>query len=125
MAKAGRHLNTGPREKRRRRPAAKRRRASLPVIILRLVIVVAFAVVMLSPLRGCSISGRDYIGTQAAVSLAAESAGIPEDKLTDLRSGIIMLDEKAYYKVDFTAADKQHSIIVNAVTGSVKAYKAN
>lgn len=123
MAEVGRHLNTGPREKRRRKPAVKRRRAPLPVIVLRFVIVIAFAVVMLSPLRGCSIVGHDFIGKDAAVSLAAESVGVSEDKLYDLRSGIIMLDDEPYYKVDFTASEKQYSIVVNAVSGDVIAYK--
>lgn len=122
VAEAGRHLNTGSRAKRGRDKAV-RHRASVPVIIARLIVVIAFAVVMLSPLRGCSLSEGELIGKKAAVTIAAENVGVPEDKLESIDTELIKLDDKPYYKVDFSAAGKEHSIVIDAADGSVVAYK--
>lgn len=108
-------------QRRSSRSSAPRRRPVLTLRrdILRAVVFFLLCFFMLSPVRGCILSDGDYIGRAKAQSIAADDAGIPQDKVRDMHSDMIKIDDKVYYKVQFTGSVTDYRYIIDAETGEI------
>ena len=93
-------------------------------IALRTVIVLAFCVLLISPLRSCVFSDLSYIGDYAAQTAALTAAAVPAENADGMRSDLIQLDGRYCYRVDFTDASQSYSYIIDASSGAVIASSA-
>ena len=139
MAKGGKHLNTRSRRRSagsrsgahlseadraraaRRRVHHIRRRGQLRAGAPQMLIMLLLCVFMISPLRGCIISGGDFIGYAAAQEIALGDAGIAQDKANDVSAEMIKLDGQMYYKVQFSGSVTDYRYIIDAETGDILA----
>ncbi len=126
MAKGGKHLAPSKRGSLKLgsggRRSGKHRHlssASVQKNLIRSLVFVLFCLVMVSPIRGCKLSGDDYIGHSAAQKIAVEDAGIPFEKARDMQSDMIKLDGEFYYKVQFTGSVTDYRYIIDAETGEI------
>ena len=98
------------RSSRRRRSRHRKRRR---------IVMLAFCVIMISPLRGCMLQD-DYIGKTAAQKAAFNDAEVSADTAKNVEADLIKLDDDGVcYKVDFTANDTDYSYILSADTGKI------
>ena len=72
-------------------------------------------------LSGCSsqTSQAEYIGIDAAKSVALEAAGVAESAATFSTAGLDKRNGVDYYAVDFTANGQQYEYDIDAVTGVI------
>ena len=91
---------------------------------LRAIIVLAFCVLLISPLRSCVFTDLEYIGDYAAQRAAIAAAAVPEESVGSLRSDMILLDGRYCYRVDFTDGTQSFSYIIDAESGAVVASNA-
>ena len=128
VAAKGRHekpeqekpVGTKKRGKRTERPA--RKRAGLGVTLLRLVIVVLFALVMLSPLKGCVVSDEGCISAQDALDIAVRDSGVSPSLVTDVETDTSSIDGRLCLLVDFSAAGVRHRYVIDAVSAEIIAF---
>ena len=127
MANSGRHLNTSTRRKSPRKAKAKKHysqfnwKLNAPLIAAALLVIV----LMLSPLRGCTLSGNGYIGKAEAQKIVVQDARVSDKKVKDISTEMIKLDDKACYKIEFTCEGKAYSYIISADKGAVIASTIN
>lgn len=129
MANGGKHLKQSNRRIRIKpiiptRPAhekKKRRefdwRSGAPKIIILLLL----CVLMLSPLKSCMLLGGDYIGRDEAKKIVMLDARIDSDKLEEVSTEVIKLDEQPCYRIEFSFEGKDYSYIVAADNGRIVA----
>lgn len=116
--------NTGEkhRERRRRSRHRKRRRhvsgVKLVTLTVSVIVMLAFCLIMISPLRGC-VMQDDYIGAAAAQKAAFSDAEVSADTAKNVAADLIKLDDGMCYKVDFTAEKTDYSYIISADTGEI------
>ena len=121
-SRGGAHLSAADkaRSSRRtdRRTGRRRRlRAGAPQMIVMLLL----CVFMISPLRGCIISGGDFIGYAAAQEIAFGDAGIAQDKANAVSAEMIKLDGQMCYKVQFSGSVTDYRYIIDAESGDILA----
>lgn len=107
--------------RRSRRRRHRRRRVSgakLITLTVSVIVMLAFCVIMISPLRGC-VMQDDYIGKAAAEKVAFNDAGVSSDEAENVSADMIKLDDNMCYKVDFTANKTEYSYIISADTGKI------
>lgn len=136
MAKGGKHLNKQVRSSSAgsrggaHMPEAEKARASgrgagrtgrLRAGAPQMIVMLLLCVFMISPLRGCIISGGDFIGYAAAQEIALGDAGIAQDKANDVSAEMIKLDGQMYYKVQFSGSVTDYRYIIDAETGDILA----
>lgn len=113
------------RSSRRRRSRHRKRRrrhvsgVKLITLTVSVIVMLAFCVIMISPLRGCMLQD-DYIGKTAAQKAAFNDAEVSADTAKNVEADLIKLDDDGVcYKVDFTANDTDYSYILSADTGKI------
>ena len=113
------------RSSRRRRSRHRKRRrrhvsgVKLITLTVSVIVMLAFCVIMISPLRGCMLQD-DYIGKMAAQKAAFNDAEVSADTAKNVEADLIKLDDDGVcYKVDFTANDTDYSYILSADTGKI------
>lgn len=107
--------------RRRSRRRKQRRRVSgvkLITLTVSVIVMLAFCVIMISPLRGCVMQDVN-IGTSTAQKAAFSDAGVSADTAKNTETDLIKLDDGMCYKVDFTANDIDYSYIISADTGKI------
>ena len=121
-SRSGAHLSEADRARAaRRRSRHIRRRGQLRAGAPQMIIMLLLCVFMISPLRGCIISGGDFIGYAAAQEIALGDAGIAQDKANDVSAEMIKLDGQMYYKVQFSGSVTDYRYIIDAETGDILA----
>lgn len=110
-------------ERRRRSRRRKRHRrgvsgVKLITLTVSVIVMLAFCLVMISPLRGC-VMQDDYIGTASAEKMAFRDAEVSADTAKNVVTDLIKLDDEMCYKVDFTANKADYSYIISADTGKI------
>lgn len=98
------------------------RRGGLWLMIPTVLIVLAFTLVMLSPLGSCTVSYEGCIGEDAAMDIAVKNARISAGTFSEPDFDFIELDGRVCYKLSFTAGTAQYTYIIDAYDGSVVAY---
>lgn len=112
------------RSSRRRRSRHRKRHrrhvsgVKLITLTVSVIVMLAFCVIMISPLRGC-VMQDDCIGTSAAQKAAFNDAEVSADTAKNVETDLIKLDDGMCYKVDFTANDIDYSYIISADTGKI------
>ena len=121
-SRSGAHLSEADRARAaRRRSRHIRRRGQLRAGAPQMIIMLLLCVFMISPLRGCIISGGDFIGYNAAQEIAFGDAGISQDKANEVSAEMIKLDGQMYYKVQFSGSVTDYRYIIDAETGDILA----
>ena len=107
--------------KRRKRHRRRRKISGVKLVTLGISVVVmlAFCVVMVSPLRGCTVSDGDFIKRTAAQKTAFDNAGVSADNAENVTTDMIKLDEGMCYKINFSHGDADYSYIVSADSGKI------
>lgn len=113
------------RSSRRRRSRHRKRHrrhvsgVKLITLTVSVIVMLAFCVIMISPLRGCMLQD-DYIGKTAAQKAAFNDAEVSADTAKNVEADLIKLDDDGMcYKVDFTANEADYSYIISAETGKI------
>lgn len=112
------------RSSRRRRSRHRKRHrrhvsgVKLITLTVSVIVMLAFCVIMISPLRGCVMQDVN-IGTSTAQKAAFSDAGVSADTAKNVETDLIKLDDGMCYKVDFTANDTDYSYIISADTGRI------
>lgn len=127
MAAGGKHLNKKSRRTVRRLEKSKKvrrdfdwKRDGVKILIL-----LVFCIVMLSPLKSCVISDKEYIGREKAQELVLQDARVQEKKAEGLTTDMIELDGRSCYKIEFNKDEKEYKYIITADDGSIIASKIN
>ena len=121
-SRSGAHLSEADRARAaRRRSRHIRRRGQLRAGAPQMIIMLLLCVFMISPLRGCIISGGDFIGYAAAQEIAFGDAGISQDKANEVSAEMIKLDGQMCYKVQFSGSVTDYRYIIDAETGDILA----
>lgn len=129
MAKGGKHLkqsvgkgttdeNTAGRPKAVKKSKVRLKKGPLLAVVL--ILVLSFAVV--SPLRGCTLTGDGLIGEDKAVSLCVSEAAV--GKCDSSRAELTKIDGKFCYKVEFSSDGVQYKYIIDGENGGIIARKA-
>lgn len=107
--------------KRRKRHRRRRKISGVKLVTLGISVLVmlAFCVVMVSPLRGCTVSDGDFIKKTAAQKTAFDDAGVSADSAENVTTDMIKLDEGMCYKINFSHGDADYSYIVSADSGKI------
>ncbi len=107
--------------KRRKRHRRRRKISGVKLVTLGISVLVmlAFCVVMVSPLRGCTVSDGDFIKKTAAQKTAFDNAGVSADSAENVTTDMIKLDEGMCYKINFSHGDTDYSYIVSADSGKI------
>lgn len=107
--------------KRRKRHRRRRKISGVKLVTLGISVLVmlAFCVVMVSPLRGCTVSDGDFIKKTAAQKTAFDNAGVSADSAENVTIDMIKLDEGMCYKINFSHGDADYSYIVSADSGKI------
>ena len=107
--------------KRRKRHRRRRKISGVKLVTLGISVLVmlAFCVVMVSPLRGCTVSDGDFIKKTAAQKTAFDNAGVSADSAENVITDMIKLDEGMCYKINFSHGDADYSYIVSADSGKI------
>lgn len=107
--------------KRRKRHRRRRKISGVKLVTLGISVLVmlAFCVVMVSPLRGCTVSDGDFIKKTAAQKTAFDNAGVSADSAENVTTDMIKLDEGMCYKINFSHGDADYSYIVSADSGKI------
>lgn len=107
--------------KRRKRHRRRRKISGVKLVTLGISVLVmlAFCVVMISPLRGCTVSDGDFIKKTAAQKTAFDNAGVSADSAENVTTDMIKLDEGMCYKINFSHGDADYSYIVSADSGKI------
>lgn len=107
--------------KRKKRHRRRRRISGVKLVTLwiSVLVMLAFCVVMVSPLRGCTVSDGDFIKKTVAQKTAFDNAGISADNAESVTTEMIKLDEGMCYKINFSHGDAEYSYIVSADSGKI------
>lgn len=107
--------------KRRKRHRRRRKISGVKLVTLGISVLVmlAFCVVMVSPLRGCTVSDGDFIKKTAAQKTAFDNAGVSADSAENVTTDMIKLDEGMCYKINFSHGYADYSYIVSADSGKI------
>ena len=105
-----------PRDKKKRR----KRRVSFSLSkAVNILIVLLFCFLMITPLRSCVFSDKDFVAVAVAEEMAFADSGVMADKAENLTYDLIKLGEQMYYKVEYTSGINGYKYIVNANTGEI------
>ena len=108
-----------PKRRKRHRRRRKISGAKLVTLGISVLVMLAFCVVMVSPLRGCTVSDGDFIKKTAAQKTAFDNAGVSADSAENVTTDMIKLDEGMCYKINFSHGDADYSYIVSADSGKI------
>ena len=122
MAEKGRHEMPKEEKLKKEKTTRVRKREKPLVIALRLVVVLLFALVMLSPLKGCVLSDGGYIDAQTALDAAVRDAGVSPTLVTDTRTDTTSIDGKLCWLVDFSVTGTRHRYVIDAASAEVIAF---
>lgn len=86
---------------------------------IKIALILLFCFMMISPVRNCVFSGRDYVSTAVAEDMSFADSGITADKAENLTCDMIKLDQQVCYKIEFTSGINGYKYIVNANTGEI------
>lgn len=86
---------------------------------IKIALILLFCFMMISPVRNCVFSGRDYVSTTVAEDMSFADSGITADKAENLTCDMIKLDQQVCYKIEFTSGINGYKYIVNANTGEI------
>lgn len=117
---AGKHeMPKGEKEKVKKKKRGRKRLVGLRLAIPAVVILLLFCFFMISPLRGCVLSDESYIGSDAALELAIADSGILADRAQDKSCKMVVIDDKACYKIAFSGSVSEYRYILDAETGEI------
>ena len=108
-----------PKRRKRHRRHRKLSGVKLVTLGISVLVMLAFCVVMVSPLRGCTVSDGDFIKKTAAQKTAFDNAGVSADSAENVTIDMIKLDEGMCYKINFSHGDADYSYIVSADSGKI------
>lgn len=108
-----------PKRRKRHRRHRKLSCVKLVTLGISVLVMLAFCVVMVSPLRGCTVSDGDFIKKTAAQKTAFDNAGVSADSAENVTTDMIKLDEGMCYKINFSHGDADYSYIVSADSGKI------
>lgn len=85
------------------------------------IITLCGAALLALTIAGCSqqSSQAEYIGIDAAKTIALEDAGVAESEATFSTTGLDRRDGTDYYAVDFTAGGQSYEYDIDPVTGTI------
>lgn len=91
----------------------------LLALIISVLAMLAFCVVMASPLGSCTMTEADYIGKAAAQKIAFSDARVSADSAKNVSVDMIKLDDGMCYKIDFSDDNADYSYILSADSGKI------
>lgn len=81
--------------------------------------VLLFCFIMITPVRNCVFSSKDFVSSLVAEEMSLADSGITSEKAENLSCDMIKLDEQMCYKVEFTSGKNGYKYIVSAGTGEI------
>ena len=106
----------------KRRKRHKKRRVGgvkLLALIICVAAMLAFCLVMASPLGSCTMADADYIGETAAQNIVFGDAHVSADSAKNVTVEMIKLDDGMCYKIEFSDDNADYSYILSAESGKI------